>query len=322
MRTVPALLMATALVLGGADAAADHDAPELAAPIAASIDAFTEAVRVGASAARDARDDEIDDADDAESAEAIRIRTPTGRIVVIPGGCASVGERYDALLHFHGAPVSFEKAYEKSGLDSVLLLVNLGNGSGKYESQYAGAGALEAQLQALDRVVDKACPGKKHEAGRVALSAWSAGYGAIFRILAHDANADRIDAALLADGLHAGFQKKGHRKVDPLHIAPFARFAERAARGEKLMAVTHSAIVTGNYASTTESSSYLLADNGIERVAEREDGPRKSMTQTSSASHGGLHVRGFAGTTPAAHCDHLYAMGDTVLPLLRQRWAR
>ena len=44
------------------------------------------------------------------------------------------------------------------------------------------------------------------------------------------------------------------------------------------------------------------------------------MTLESRADRAGFHVRGYAGRDTDAHCDHLYAMGDTLYPMLRERW--
>jgi hypothetical protein len=45
------------------------------------------------------------------------------------------------------------------------------------------------------------------------------------------------------------------------------------------------------------------------------------MVLVSHAEQGGLFVRGFDGGDAAAHCHHLYGLGDTVLPLLKARWS-
>ena len=66
---------------------------------------------------------------------------------------------------------------------------------------------------------------------RIALSGWSAGYGAVFRVLDRERDAVRVDAVLLADGLHASLDQtsKYERHVSIDHMAPFTAFADEAS---------------------------------------------------------------------------------------------
>ncbi len=157
---------------------------------------------------------------------------------------------------------------------------------------------------------------------RIALSGWSAGYGSVFRILDRPANVARIDAVLLADGLHAGFEPGNQydRHVSFDQMAPFVAYADEAVAGRKLFAVTHSAIPTP-YASTTETADYLLAQESLERSPSKEPAPRPRMLPRTRADSGDFHVMGFAGANEAAHCDHLHAFGETLLPYLKTRWS-
>ncbi len=254
-----------------------------------------------------------------QAAAPIRIQTRSGKVVVLPAGCGSASGAYDLVVHFHGAPSRVVPMFERSGIDAVLVVVNLGQGSGPYEHAFAGKGALDDLLTGVDDVIATRCGDAPRHAARLALSSWSAGYGATYRILAHADEAARVDTVLLADGLHVGF-RGGYRRVDELQIAPFERFADAAARSEKLMGITHSSIVPPHYASTTETADYLLSSHGVDPRKEHVRGPRKTMTEISRGDRGSLHVRGFAGTGPDDHCDQLYAMGDTLFPLLAARW--
>lgn len=257
-----------------------------------------------------------------EPAEVIRV----GRRVYIPRDCRTLDGRYDVLVHFHGAPESVRPAFEKSGLRAVLVMVNLGIGSGPYERGYAQDGSLRLLLQRVDAIVDKHCPGvgnnRDRVTGRVALSSWSAGYGAIYRILGNQQDAELVDAVLLSDGLHSGFVDKFKRELSSRQMAAFDRFAQQAVRGEKLFAITHTAIKTPKYASTTETANYLIDTHKLARWTGDEPGPRDSMRLTSRASRGTFHVAAYAGGDTDAHCDHLYAIGDTLYSRLADRWSR
>jgi len=259
----------------------------------------------------------------AESARSERRVTRGGRVVFIPEGCSSVESAYDLVVHFHGAPTAMEPAFEKSGVGGVLAILNLGTGSGKYEEAFQMPGSFADLVDRVGEVVREMCPGTSAPVRRVALSGWSAGYGAVWRILDRQADAERVDAVLLADGLHAGFEpdKERARVVNWAQMAAFNLYADRAVAGEKLMAITHSSIATP-YASTTETAGFLLQQQNVPKVTANTPGPRPNMTLLYRADRGHFHVRGYAGEDKPAHCDHLHAIGDTLLPLLRQRWSR
>ncbi|MCC6902493.1 MAG: hypothetical protein IT377_26210 [Polyangiaceae bacterium] len=244
------------------------------------------------------------------------------KIVNVPVRCRDAAGRYDLVVHFHGVPQVIEPVFQRAAIDAVFVVVNLGIGSGPYEDLFMQDGSLAALLGEIDQVVDKACPHPSGARGRVALSAWSAGYGAAYRVLANKKDRELVDAILLSDGLHAGFLDKFRQKMNDGQMAPFDAFAERAAKGDKLFAITHTAIVTPSYASTTETARYLIERRGLEARPTDEPGPRPTMKLTLKADAGGFHVRGYGGKDTDAHCDHLYAMGDTLYPMLRERWTR
>jgi hypothetical protein len=171
---------------------------------------------------------------------------------------------------------------------------------------------------------------------RIALSAWSAGYGAITKIIDSQKNADRIDALLMLDGMHVSYlDPKRKTDLDPLRLDPLLRAAKEAAEGRKLFTITHSDIKPPDYASVAETADALLGALAVERVPRRDEPLKVALTaavgvvakdaerrlqQTSEARRGGLHVRGYAGETAEDHMAHLLQMSATVLPELAERW--
>src|SRR5262245_7196145 len=156
-----------------------------------------------------------------------RIVTPSGRVVFMPNGCRTVERSWDLLVHFHGAPTAVEPAFERSGIDGVLGIINLGIGSGAYETALQVPGTFDELITRFTVAVHEMCPGSKTTPHRIALSGWSAGYGAVFRVLDRERDASRIDAVLLADGLHASIDptNRFERHVSVDHMAPFTAFA-------------------------------------------------------------------------------------------------
>jgi hypothetical protein len=248
--------------------------------------------------------------------------TANGRVIALPNGCRTVSHPYDLLVHFHGAPTAVEPAFERSEIDGALVILNLGIGSGKYDQEFQYGGSFDGMLARLNVVMKELCPTAVSAPRRIALSGWSAGYGAVFRILDRPRDAARIDAVLLADGLHAGFEPgaRGERHVSVAQMAPFVGFADEAVAGNKLFALTHSAIGTP-YASTTETADFLIGQESLERQTAQARSFRPGMTLRSRVDRNGFHVLGFGGVNEAAHCDHLHAFGDTLLPYLKERWS-
>jgi hypothetical protein len=245
---------------------------------------------------------------------------PGTRVISLPSGCRSVSKPYDLLVHFHGAPAVMETAFERSGIDGALVIYNLGIGSGAYETPYSEPASYDRMLESVRVAVRELCP-MAAAPKRVALSGWSAGYGAILHIIDRAKDAARVDAVLLADGMHVGFEPEGNRKVNAISMAPFTLFADEAIAGHKLFAITHSSIQTP-YASTTETAEFLLDTEGLPVDRREVPGPRPGMIQTSRADREGFHLRGYSGDDKAAHCDHLFAFGELLLTPLRERWEK
>jgi len=249
-----------------------------------------------------------------------RAVAPGTRVISLPGGCRSVSKPYDLLIHYHGAPPVLETAFERSGIDGALVIYNWGIGSGAYEAPYEIPNSYDHTLESIRLGIKELCP-TAAKPKRVALSGWSAGYGAVQHIIDRAADAARVDAVLLADGMHVGFEPEGNRRVNALAMAPFTLFADEAVAGHKLFAITHSSIQTP-YASTTETAEFLLDAEGLQVDRSELPGPRPGMTLTSRADREGFHMRGFAGDDKSAHCDHLFAFGDLLMAPLKEYWSR
>lgn len=205
------------------------------------------------------------------------------------------------LVHFHGAGWLAEAAAARSGRIAALH-VSLGSGSARYEAPFKDRKRF-AQL--LAEAEKKA--GRKFD--RVALSGWSAGYGAVRMILRDKGHYQKVRWAILIDGMHTSYQKG--KKVTPAHMDSFITFAKSAVAGEKQFLITHTKIVPGSYASTTETANYLLEQVGVKRAKFTGQG-LFGLPQETEAKNGGLHVFGCAGAGAEDHVDHLHALPSLV----------
>ncbi len=246
---------------------------------------------------------------------------------------------FDLVLFFHGNPDIVEEAVPRAGINALIHVTNLGTGSAPYQSRFIVPDSLLALIAYIERETPKLGLPPGLTARRVALASWSAGYGALHSFMLDPDHLERVDAMLVLDGIHGGFRPNTERGVDPSTIAPFLAFADKAVKGERLMAITHSAIPTALYTSSTEAADALLRALDVERKeVEESRSPRpvkfKAAVQAfpitkrrwlrarTEAHKGELHVFGYAGDTKEDHIAHLAQMSVTVLPLLAARWGR
>lgn len=252
-------------------------------------------------------------------------------IITLPSSFSSPDGAYDLVVHFHGVNDVVKAGFERAGLNAAIMIVNLGISSAAYESKFSARSYLPALLARAQASLEaRGLRGARLR--RLALSAFSAGYGAVRALLNQPAVADQVDAVLLLDGIHTGYLYD--RSLDLTRLAPFTRLAEQAASGEKLFSITHSEIVPiGDYASTHESSDALLSITGAQRTpgappppvagpaSAATEAPRPAPVPLSEAHKGAFHVRGYAGTQKPDHVMHLARMGDTAVPDLVRRWS-
>lgn len=251
-----------------------------------------------------------------------RLRSERGGFVVVTrDDCQRGRATYDLVVHFHGVADAVERQWNEKRLDGVLAVSNAGTWGRDYKAVYEHPGAYEALLERVDAELAELCPKRPPRAGRVALAGWSAGYAAVRALLRHG-GADTVDAVLLSDGLHASLlTDSGNRHVLPEDVAPFVAFGKRAVEGTRLFSITHSSISTPDYASTTETSDYLLGELDLRRTPVVN--PTTGTVRLLSEAHrAGFHLRGYSGETGAEHGWHLHALDETLFDDLAKWWSR
>lgn len=234
------------------------------------------------------------------------------RLSVLKGSQLFVGPKVRAekpvplIIHFHGAPWLVEYHIAKHLPRAALITVQLGAGSSVYGKPFEIPETFRS-------IIDEAAGelGLKRGWSSITLSGFSAGYGAVRAILRSDENFARVNNVLLLDGIHASYEPEGRRLADggtvnQRDLDSFLSFAREAAAGRKSFVITHSEIFPGTYASTTESTDYLLAELGLKRRPKVLNGPL-GMQQLSVVDAKGFHVRGYAGDTAPDHVDFLHA---------------
>jgi hypothetical protein len=254
-------------------------------------------------------------------------------VLFVPTTFHSDDGAFDLLVFFHGNAELVAQSAVAAQLNALVLVVNLGIGSGAYESHYFIPAMFQREL---DRVVEVAASRGliTPRMRRLALGAWSAGYGAILRILTYESVHSMVSAVLLADALHSNLKEEHPRVVDLERLAPFIEFAKEAAAEDNLFVMTHSEINEFHYATTTETSSALIDAVGAyrSRATDWPDRPtfplaRRVMTnekwleQSSEALKGHFHVRGYRGYREDDHIAHLAQISSTLFAELVTYWS-
>jgi hypothetical protein len=259
-----------------------------------------------------------------------------GGVLYVPPSFESADGGFDLLIHFHGNVNLVQESVHETKLNALVYVINLGAVfTRRYTDAYSAEDVLDELLENAAKTATQQGLSNAH-AKRVALSAWSAGCAAIGQILRH--RADRIDAVLLLDGMHAPYINIYKREADLEPIRPFLTYSERAVAGERLMVITHSNVETFTYASAAHTADLLLKERGIERKAVNNKKALRvtfasalratpanhveGLVPASEAHEKGLTVLGFRGDKQEHHAAHLVQMSLTVLPPLVERWRK
>lgn len=214
------------------------------------------------------------------------------------------------VIHFHGGMWLPEVAAARVKVG--VISIQIGSGSGVYAKAFA-------EPQRFNQLLKEAEAKSGVKFAPLTLSGWSAGYGAIREILKVPENYVRVDRVLLIDGLHTGYiggkpgPQESQLETEGLQI--FLQFARDAVAGKKRMLITHSEIFPGTFASTTETTDWLLKELGLKRKAVVRWGPRQTQ-QLSEVRQGQFHLLGFAGNSAPDHVDQLHSLPEYL------RWLR
>lgn len=242
---------------------------------------------------------------------------PLGWVVIPKKGGHTDDMGFDVLVHFHGFQ-SARKAIVTSARGVVLAGFDLGSSAGAYADKVSPAvfQSIRTNVTAALRAHTK---DERSHIRHLALTAWSAGYAGVNRVLR--GGDEGIDAVVLLDGLHTAYLPKTPSDPQPLDVAsiePILAFAKRAAAGEKIFFFTHSQVGADTYASTTKTANLLLAKLGLSPTP----GPATADPYglVDFVEQKGLYLRGYAGVNEKAHCDQVRFMRDAVRDILEPAW--
>jgi hypothetical protein len=164
---------------------------------------------------------------------------PTVGQMIAPrkGGLTKSGG-FDLVVHFHGhEPI--RKEFVKTGNGVVLVGIDLGIGSGAYSNAFASPYVFDKLLESVEAEMSRRS-GKKARIRHLALSSWSAGYGAVEQILQQPAG-KKVEALILLDSVHTGYIDEAAEDAEDRPARAVRRV--RSPRGEEADVHVHEPLV-------------------------------------------------------------------------------
>lgn len=255
-----------------------------------------------------------------EASAPYRARLSHGAELYLPTWFSPRKGAYDLIVHFHGMGRLQEGNLERAHINAAVVSINIGGlGTDHYSNAFRDPQSFPNLLAETAAEIEKSGRAPNARTGRIALSAWSAGFVSIARIMSEPANAEKIDAVLLADGFFTSFTNVKKRVINTSSLERFVTLADSAGKGDKLFAITHSSIPTVDYPSVEETVAKLLELTSNSKTPSTLVGPR-NMHETYVVDRGNFHVKGYEGVTAGDHINQIKAMGETLWPYLKTRW--
>jgi len=225
------------------------------------------------------------------------------------------GEVADLLVHFHGDPQTYWNNAKYANINSIIVTVNYSGLSSAYSTPFSNASLFQTLVnEALTKVRLEANIPDDVQWDKLAVSSFSAGYGAVREILKSASYRSDIDGVLAADSLYATTAGDG----TPLdsQMADYKTFAGLAKNGAKTMLFSHSLVPTFTYESTQECGDELLQSLGLSATAINTTG-LGGLNFYRRASSGNFQLWGATGSDGPAHSKHLQYIGQFLkdLPL-------
>jgi len=208
----------------------------------------------------------------------------------------------EVLFFFHGEPWIAESAGARNRVAVVSEVA--GNGSGVYVRLFDDPARFQ-------RLVQEAEAKAHRRFARVIIGGWSAGCGAVRQILKSPESYARINSVICIDGVHTDYANGQPGPLESTltgdNLQVWLQLGRDAIAGRKRFLLTHSEIFPGTYASTTETSDYLLKELQVPERAVLKWGPM-GMQELSEASRGKFRMLGFAGNSAPDHVDQLHSL--------------
>lgn len=223
--------------------------------------------------------------------------------------------KFMLVFHLHSASWAAEDEVYKAQANAVLFNIHLGALSSPYQTYFQDANKFRLILDKVKAVLQNHTVIANPEVDTLIVTSFSAGYAGVREIFKTPSYYDQIKALALADGLHCNSDPA----LKEQQMRDFLRFARDARDDRKIFCLTHSAIPTSGYESTTQTADYLINGIGAQRIS--VSAVDEIGLQQSACDTGYFHLKGYSGETASDHMKHLYGMHlmlEQIIQTLRQ----
>jgi hypothetical protein len=235
----------------------------------------------------------------------------------IPSTYQPRGNVSDVLVHFHGDPQTYWNNAKYANLNAMIVTVNYSGLSSAYSTPFADSSLFQTVLNdALTKARQQSDIPDTLQWDKLAVSSFSAGYGAVREILKSSTYRSDIDMLLTADSLYATTAGDG----TPLdsQMVDYKTFAGLAKSGSKTFLFSHSQVPTYTYETTEECGDELMQYLGTSASAYNVNG-LGTLNFYRYAQTGNFRLWGALGTDGDSHLEHLRYIGEFLeeLPLAK-----
>lgn len=238
-----------------------------------------------------------------------RVLLPDAELLIPEGFTPPADGTVPLAIHFQGGVVIAEENFARMQRPGVLIASSLAGRSSTFSKPYEDPAAFRTLLAEGERELSSRC-GRDVRFGPILITFFSAGYGAVRELLKVPEFFDRITALVSADSIYGSAVAADVRAPAAAQMIDFLRFAQAAARGDKIFVLAHGMYPT-DYASTSECADLVLAS-----VAGHRE-PGRGYTERGVPIGGEFHRRGFHFYTfdeagPGIHVDCLWMIPELV----------
>lgn len=250
--------------------------------------------------------------------EAHQLSQPQWKLFVPVGYEHRSDGAVDLLIHFHGDPPTVWNNAAQAKLNAVIVTANYNGLSGVFSKPFSDPQLFQTLLDDALAKLREQPDFDDASWDKIAVTSFSAGYGAVREILKQPQYRDTIYGILAGDSLYASTDVADGTPVDE-QMADYKTYADMAAKGEKTFIFTHSDVVTPTYESTRETGDELLAHLGLTPTEIDQPG-LGTLRFIRMAKRGGFTLWGAAGDKGDDHMAHLRYMAEWLddLPLAKR----
>lgn len=219
-----------------------------------------------------------------------------GGSLALPGSFQPRSGPFTVSMHFLGGNDALMQKFCDIGFNAVHYNSSLTGRSQQFKEPFLPHAEYFGEiLEAIEGAVRQQCNAPDARVGNIAVSSFSAGYGAVREILKVPEYFERIQTLFLLDTVYAGWVSDEVRVPQVEQMIDFMRFAQAAARREKRLIVSHIDYDCDDagYCSTRKTAELLLASVGGTRQPAHED-LGLSRPPTNRCDIGDFHLLHYA----------------------------